>query len=119
VCGRGTKPRGRLGVGLSPIYSDAEPLSGCQHVADAAGVECNDQAVAFDILQEHIKALDQLLHNMADIDDMTDALDDAAKKAGRADDYHAKAHRQARAYKALQPILTAAMQEHDELESPT
>jgi hypothetical protein len=32
-------------------------------------VECNDQAVAFDILQVQVKALDQLLHNMADIDD--------------------------------------------------
>ncbi len=68
------------------------------------------------MLQYHVKALDQLLHNMADIDDMTDALDEAAK-TGRADDYHAKAHRQARAFKAVQPILTAAMQEHDELES--
>jgi hypothetical protein len=29
--------------------------------------------------------LDQLLHNMADIDDMMDELDDAAKKAGRDD----------------------------------
>jgi hypothetical protein len=79
--------------------------------------EWNEQPAEFDVLQYHVKALDQLLHNMADIDDMTDALDDAAKKAGRADDYHAKAHRQARAFKALQPILTAAMQEHDQLES--
>jgi hypothetical protein len=78
--------------------------------------ECNDQAAAFDVLQVHVKALDQLLHNMADIDDMMDALDSAAKKAG-GDDYNAKAHRQARAFKALQAILTAAMQEHDQLES--
>jgi hypothetical protein len=28
VCGRGTKPRGRLRVGLSPI-PDAEPLTFC------------------------------------------------------------------------------------------
>jgi hypothetical protein len=63
-----------------------------------------------------LKALDQLLSNMADIDDMVDGLDDAAKKGG-ADDYNAKAHRQARAFKALQPILTAAMQQHDQLES--
>jgi hypothetical protein len=79
--------------------------------------ERENQPAEFDVLQHHVKALDQLLSNMADIDDMTDALDDAAKKAGRADDYHAKAHRQARAFKALQPILTAAMQEHDELEN--
>jgi hypothetical protein len=67
------------------------------------------------VLQHHVKALDQLLHNMADIDDMMDERDDAAKKAG-GDDYHAKAHRQARAYKALQPILTVAMQKHGQLE---
>jgi hypothetical protein len=48
--------------------------------------------VAFDIPQHHVKTLDQLLHNMADIDDMIDELDDAAKKAG-GDDYHAKANR--------------------------
>ena len=67
--------------------------------------ECNDQAVAFDILQVQVKALDQLLHNMADIDDMMDELDDAAKKAG--DDHRdAKAHRQARAYKLTQIVLS-------------
>jgi hypothetical protein len=53
---------------------------------------------------------------MADIDDMMDQLDDAAKKGG-GDDYHAKVDRQARAYKALQPILTAAMQQSDRVES--
>ena len=36
--------------------------------------------MAFDILQSHIKTLDQLFHNMADIDDMVDELTDAAKK---------------------------------------
>jgi hypothetical protein len=77
--------------------------------------ECNDQAVAFDILQVHVKALDQLLHNMADIDDMMDELDDAAKKAG--DDHRdAKAHRQARAYRLTQIVLTAAMQQYQLVE---
>ena len=52
---------------------------------------------------------------MADIDDMVDKLNAAAKKAG-GDDYHAKAHRQARAYKLVQPILTAAMQQQGEIE---
>jgi hypothetical protein len=80
-------------------------------MTDPADAECNDQAVAFDILQSHVKALDQLLHNMADIDDMVDELDDAAKKAG-GDDYHAKAHRQARAYKLTPIVLTAAMQQY-------
>jgi hypothetical protein len=77
--------------------------------------ECNDQAVAFDILQVQVKALDQLLHNMADIDDMMDELDDAAKKAGR-DDRDATAHRQTRAYKLTQIVLTAAMQQHQLIE---
>ena len=73
--------------------------------------ECNDQAMAFDILQSHIKALDQLLHNMADIDDMVDELTDAAKKEDP-DGRDATAHRQARAYKLTQIVLTAAMQQH-------
>jgi predicted nucleic acid-binding Zn-ribbon protein len=78
--------------------------------------ECNDQALAIDILQNHVKALDQLLQNMADIDDMIDELDDAEKKAGKPDDWQAAACRRARAYKALQPILTAAMRQSDEVE---
>jgi hypothetical protein len=54
--------------------------------------------------------LDQLLHNMTDIDDMMDELDDAAKKAGR-DDRDATAHRQARAYKLTQIVLTMQQQQ--------
>jgi hypothetical protein len=77
--------------------------------------ECNDQAVAFDILQNHVKALNQLLHNMADIDDMVDELTDAAKKEDR-DDRDATAHRQARAYKLTQIVLTAAMQQQQLVE---
>ena len=65
--------------------------------------------------QSHVKALDQLLHNMADIDDMVDELTDAAKKDGR-DDRDATAHRQARAYKLTQIVLTAAMQQHQLIE---
>jgi hypothetical protein len=72
--------------------------------------ECTEQTVAFDILQNHIKALDQILHNMADIDDMMDELDEAAEKAGD-DNRDAKAHRQARAFKLTQIVLTAAMQQ--------
>jgi hypothetical protein len=76
---------------------------------------CNDQAVAFDILQSHIKTLDQLLHNMADIDDMVDELTEAAKKEDR-NGRDATAHRQARAYKLTQIVLTAAMQQHQLIE---
>jgi hypothetical protein len=54
---------------------------------------------------------------MADIDEMVDGLDDAAKKAGKADDWQAAACRQAAAFKALQPILIAAMQQSDRVES--
>jgi predicted component of type VI protein secretion system len=77
--------------------------------------EGNDQAMAFDILQHHIKALDKLLHNMADIDDMVDELTAAAKKAGD-NDRDATAHRQARAYKLTQIVLTAAMQQYQLIE---
>jgi hypothetical protein len=71
--------------------------------------------VAFDILQVQVKALDQLLHNMADIDDMMDELDEAAKKAGD-DNRDAKAQRQARAYKLTQIVLTATMQQYQLVE---
>jgi hypothetical protein len=53
--------------------------------------EWNDLAVEFVVPRVHVKALDELLRNMADIDDMVDELDDAAKKANR----DATAHRQA------------------------
>jgi len=43
-----------------------------------------------------------------------DELDDAAKKANR----DATAHRQARAYKLRQIVLTAAMQQHQLIEGP-
>ena len=84
-------------------------------VSVPSDAEWNDQPLEFDVLQHHVKTLDQLLHNMADIDDMVDELNAAAKKPG-GDDYHAKAHRQARAYKLVQPILTAAMQQQGEIE---
>jgi len=70
-------------------------------VSVPSDAEWNDQPLEFDVLQHHVKTLDQLLHNMADIDDMVD---------------DAKAHRQARAYKLVQPILTAAMQQQGEIE---
>src|SRR3984957_18966288 len=77
--------------------------------------ECTEQAAAFDILQSHIKTLDQLLPNMSDIDDMVDELTDAAKKEDR-DGRDATAHRQARAYKLTQIVLTAAMQQQQLIE---
>jgi hypothetical protein len=76
---------------------------------------CTEQAAAFDILQSHVMALDQLLHNMADIDDMVDELTDAAKEEDR-DDRDATANRQARAYKLTQIVLTAAMQQQQLIE---
>jgi hypothetical protein len=67
------------------------------------------------VLQHHVKTLDQLLRNMADIDDMVDELTDAAKKEDR-NDRDATAHGQARAYKLTQIVLTAAMQQHQLIE---
>jgi hypothetical protein len=46
---------------------------------------------------------------MADVVDMTDELDDAAKGRGQGDDYAAKAGRQARAYKVLDDLVTTAL----------
>lgn len=71
--------------------------------------ERQEQPEEFDVLQHHINALDQVLCNMADVVDMTDELDDAAKKRGQADDYAAKAERQARAYKVLDDLVTTAL----------
>jgi hypothetical protein len=73
--------------------------------------ECErlQQPAEFDVLQHHIAALDQILCNMADVVDMTDELDDAAKGRGQADDYAAKVRRQARAYKVLDDLVTTAL----------
>jgi hypothetical protein len=49
-------------------------------------------------------------------DELADELDDAARKAGD-DDCRAQSEQRARAYKALQPILTAKMQQSDQVES--
>jgi hypothetical protein len=46
---------------------------------------------------------------------MSDELDEAAEKDSR-DDYHAKAHRQARAYRLTQIVPTATMQQHQLIE---
>jgi hypothetical protein len=104
------RPVGGIGWD-APLYTRSEIP-----VPIPSDTEWNEQPAEFEVLQHHVKALDQLLCNMADIDDMIDELDDAAKKAGKADDWQATACRQARAFKALQSILTAAMQQHDQLE---
>jgi hypothetical protein len=104
------RPVGRIGCDAA-LYTRSEIP-----VPIPTAAEWDEQPEEFEVLQHHVKALDQLLSNMADIDDMVDDLEDAAKKAGKADDWQAAACRQARAFKALQPILTAAIQQHDQLE---
>jgi ABC-type transporter Mla subunit MlaD len=75
----------------------------------AVPTERVDQPAAFDVLQHQIETLDQLLCNMTDVVDMADELADAAKKPDdAASELMERLHRQARAYKALQPILNAA-----------
>ena len=63
---------------------------------------------AFDILQHAAKRLDQLISNLCEVTDMTDELAEAEKKTGSltAD---TRQHIEARAYRALQPIINAAM----------
>jgi hypothetical protein len=71
-----------------------------------------DQPAAFETLQHAVQALDQLLINMGDITDMADELTDADKGTGDiAEDHRRQANREARAYRALQPILNAAIRE--------
>jgi hypothetical protein len=73
-------------------------------------------AMEYDVLQQLVKTLDRLLLSMADIEDMTDELDEAAEKAGNAADFEARAHREARAYRALRPMITAAMRGHRDID---
>jgi hypothetical protein len=79
-------------------------------------LERQKQPAEFDVLQHAAKALDLTLCNMADVVDMTDELDDAAKKAG-GDDADMRAHRQARAYRVLDTIVTAALRQSGTVET--
>jgi hypothetical protein len=78
-------------------------------------IERQKQPAEFDVLQHVVKALDDTLCNMADVVDMTDELEEAAKKAG-GDDVTMRAHRQARAYRVLETIVTAALRQSGTVE---
>jgi hypothetical protein len=78
-------------------------------------IERQKQPAEFDVLQHVVKALDDTLCNMADVVDMTDELEDAARKAG-GDDADMRAHRQARAYRVLDTIVTAALRQSGTVE---
>ncbi len=95
-------------VGMVGRGADLYPRSEIPVPIPSEG-ERQQQPAEFDVLQHHVKALDQVLCNMADVVDMTDELDDAAKGRGQADDYAAKARRQARAYKVLDDLVTTAL----------
>jgi hypothetical protein len=73
-------------------------------------------AAAFGTLQHAIKCLDQLIVNMVDVSDMTEELVDAEKAdAELARNYRRRCH--ARAYKTLQPILTATIRQNAQIET--
>jgi hypothetical protein len=87
-------------------------------VAIPTAAERLDAPAAFDVLQHAAKRLDQILENMADIADMTDELADAEKKtadteAGR----RSRLQREARAFRALQPVLNAAVRQSGQVET--
>jgi hypothetical protein len=67
-----------------------------------------DRPAAFDTLQHSVKHLGQLIVNLCDVADMADELIEAEKKAGDLK-WETCDHIEARAYRALQPILNAAM----------
>jgi hypothetical protein len=70
-----------------------------------------DGPAAFDLLQNAAKQLDRLLENMADVADMAGELIEAGEKAD-AETVHRRRERcEARAYRALQPILNAAIRQ--------
>jgi hypothetical protein len=72
------------------------------------------QPAEFDVLQHAAKALDRTLCNMADVVDMTDELENAAK--GGADDCTMRAHRQARAYRVLATITNEGVRQSGAVE---
>jgi hypothetical protein len=85
-------------------------------VAIPSEMERQKQPAEFEVLQHVANALDLTLCNMADVVDMTDELDEAAKKAG-GDDGTMQAHRQARAYRVLESIVNVAMRQSGTVET--
>jgi ATP phosphoribosyltransferase regulatory subunit HisZ len=79
-----------------PIPSNAERLEG---------------PGTFDMLQSAAKHLDHLLENMADVADMTGELIEAAGKADAETARERRQYYEARAYRALQPFLNAAIRQ--------
>jgi hypothetical protein len=69
-----------------------------------------DLPAAFDTLQHSVKHLGQLMENLCDVADMADELIVAEKETGDfAEDRLTRVHHEARAYRALQSMLNAAM----------
>jgi hypothetical protein len=79
--------------------------------------ERQKQPEEFDMLQHRIRALDQIICNMADIVDMTDELDDAKKIEDADLRYRMKAQRQARAFKALDTLIGEAVRQSTQIET--
>ena len=75
-----------------------------------------DQPAAFDTLQHAAKRLDQLIANLCEVADMADELAEAEKKTGSLTT-DARQHIEARAYRALQPILNAAMSQSGQVDT--
>jgi hypothetical protein len=76
-----------------------------------------DQPFEFDLLQNSIKRLNQLMENLTDVVNMADDLADLAPKTGDATgDLLGRLGRQARADRAIQPIINAAMAQGVEVE---
>jgi hypothetical protein len=77
-----------------------------------------DQPFEFDLLQDSVKRLNRLMDNLTDVVDMADDLVDLAPKTDDATgDLLGRLGRQARAYRAIQPIINAAMAQGVEVES--
>jgi hypothetical protein len=70
-----------------------------------------DGPAAFDLLQNAAKQLDRLLENMADVADMAGELIEAGEKADAETVHRCRERCEARAYRALQPILNAAIRQ--------
>src|SRR5882757_11350282 len=90
-------------------------LHGFQAHVPITATTIDPAAAAFGMLQHEIKMLNELLGNAVDVSDMTEELLDAE----RDDPEMARNYRrrcQARAYKTLQPILSAASRQNAQVE---
>jgi hypothetical protein len=74
-----------------------------------------DQPSAFDLLQHGVRALDNALQAMANVTELIDDVDETDKRSDN-DKYLDRRYRKARAYEALDHLLTTALDKSETLQ---